>query len=78
MKTPTQNQTVWVTMASSESGDDYGPYVFTHKLTANELEAFWREECPGECEDDDGPGNWGTYLHVSLVERTLITAKRKL
>jgi hypothetical protein len=64
---------VWVTWAHSESGDDYGPCVLAKKPTKKKLEAFWREYAPGDFSDEnDGPGNWGSWLYVSLEERTVI------
>jgi hypothetical protein len=62
---------VWVVTAKSESSDDYGPWVFAKKPTDEELKAFCEKECPGEFEccdgedEMDGPGEWGSYLHIS-------------
>lgn len=63
---------VWVVTAKSESGDEYGPWIFAHKPTDEELFQVSKERCPGEFEDfsdneeePDGPGSWGSYLHVS-------------
>lgn len=57
---------VWVLLAKSESGDDYGPWVFLSKPTKTKLRAFLKKECPGEFEDGPGPGEWGSYLHISV------------
>lgn len=56
---------IWVLTASSESGDDYGPWLFDFKPTDRELEMFLREEAPGEWEDE-GPGFKGSYLFPKL------------
>jgi hypothetical protein len=65
---------VWVVTAKSESSDEYGPWVFEREPTDEQLEAFCRKECPQEfgiyesdeddLEENDGPGDWGSYLHV--------------
>lgn len=61
---------VWVVTAMSESSDHYGPWVFAKKPTDEQLKEFCKENCPGEfdcCDGEDemdGPGNWGSYLHV--------------
>jgi hypothetical protein len=67
--------TVWVTWAESESGDDYGRYVLAHEPSNKELEEFWRERAESEfpVEDDEGeldegPGDWGSWLHVRVEE----------
>lgn len=55
---------VWVVTVQSESGDDYGPYVFAEKPTRKTLKALVRSiEVDGEC--GDGPGDFGSYLHLS-------------
>jgi len=69
---------VWVVTAKSESSDDYGPWIFAKKPTDEELKRFCQEECSGEFVDDDnldedpgnGPGTWGSYLHVSGPTKT--------
>lgn len=67
---------VWVVTAKSESSDDYGPWVFAKKPTDDELKKFCQEQCPGEFEDcgdesdPDGPGEWGSYLHVTGPVKT--------
>ena len=60
----------YVVTCKSESGDSYGPYLFATEPTDEKLEAFFREECPCEFEEGDGPGDWGSYLyvHVNKVE----------
>ena len=58
---------VWVVSAKSESGDDYGPWVFKTPPSTEKLEAFLREECSGdfpEPDEDEGPGDYGSYIHV--------------
>lgn len=55
---------VWVVTAKSESGDDYGPWVFSSRPTEATLKKLVRAQ--GEDgEDCDGPGVFGSYLHLS-------------
>jgi hypothetical protein len=66
--------TVWVTWAKSESGDDYGPFVLAKEPSDEELRDFWELNCSEfPYEDDDGeivegPGDWGSWIHVNLEE----------
>lgn len=69
---------IWSVTVSSESSDYYGPFLFDRELTDKQLEAFLRQECPGEWPDADadyyeeiegdgdvdGPGFAGSYLHI--------------
>lgn len=58
-----RKEKVWVVTAKSESGDDYGPWVFSEKPTEARLKRLVRTQ--GEDgEDCDGPGDFGSYLHV--------------
>ena len=62
---------VTVIIGKSESGDDYGPWVFYNTPSEKELEVFLREECVGEFpeeNEDEGPGIFGSYLYVSIHE----------
>lgn len=69
---------VWVVNANSESGDDYGPYLFDKKPTDKELETFMKDYWPDEFpEEKDGPGKWGSYLYISLVESEIKTPSKK-
>lgn len=64
---------VYITTATSKSGDDYGPITLIKKPSDKELEKIWRQAAPQEfVEESDGPGNWGSYLHVELVESEVI------
>lgn len=56
---------VWAVTAQSESGDDYGVWLFKTKPTKERLEAEARKRAPGEFEDGGGPGDFGSYLHLS-------------
>lgn len=56
---------VWAVTAQSESGDDYGVWLFKNKPTQKRLEEEARKRAPGEFEEEDGPGSFGSYLHVS-------------
>lgn len=55
--------TVWCVTGHSESGDDYGPWLFNKKPTQKQLKKLLKEDCPGEW--DDGPGAFGSYVHLS-------------
>lgn len=58
-------KSVWVIFMKSESGDNYGPYVFDKEPTDDQLKDFLKEHCPGDFDDDeDGPGVFGSYLHI--------------
>lgn len=59
---------VWILTAKSESGDDYGPWVFRKPPTNAEITKFLLKRVPSEFEGGDGPGHAGSYLHVTLVE----------
>ena len=70
------NKVVTVITAKSESCDDYGPWVFETRPTDEQLEAFLREHAAGEFEENedgefDGPGIFGSYLHVEIHERNV-------
>lgn len=71
--------TIFCLTATSESGDDYGPFLFNKKPTDTQLEYWLREFCPGEFDDadaeneeDSGPGVFGSYLHINLSEAEMI------
>lgn len=64
---------VYVTTAKSESGDDYGPFVFSAAPSMAQVEAFWRKEAPQEfTEENDGPSDWGSYLTHYIAEVDLL------
>lgn len=66
---------VVVVTAHSESGDDYGPWVFDQKLSSRQLEQFLREMAEGDFPEEgeeDGPGDFGSYLFVTISETTVI------
>lgn len=57
----------WVSVftAKSESGDEYGPWVFHRTPTDKQLVEFLKKECPGEFDvEEPGPGAFGSYLHL--------------
>ncbi len=65
-----QMKTVWCVLGHSESGDDYGPWLFNKKPTPEQLEALLKEECAGEFEEEEdgtyeGPGDFGGYVHLT-------------
>lgn len=73
-----QEKYIWSVSAESESGDDYGTFLFDKKPTDKQLEEFFRKQCSQEFNSDDpnddieGPGNWNSYLHVSLPKKLKI------
>lgn len=62
---------VIVVTGKSESGDNYGPWVFDKKPSGRQLHLFLKEnvssEFPGEG-SEDGPGVYGSYLHIDIYE----------
>ena len=68
------NKLITVVLVKGESGDDYGPYLFSKKPTDKYLKEFLRKECPDEfcCEGDCGPGKWGSYLDIEIKECELL------
>lgn len=62
-------------MVDTESCDHYGPYVFLKKQSDDELKKFCVEKFPGEfevMEDEQGPGDWGSYLYIKQHECEII------
>ena len=61
-----KKQHVYVVVATSESGDHYGPWCFSTCPTEEQLKSFLADvfKDSGEFDTTDGPGTWGTYLHV--------------
>lgn len=67
------NKKVVVITAQSESCDTYGPWLFDSRPSDEELEVFLKKNAPGEFEDEnDGPGIFGSYLHINIVEREIL------
>lgn len=68
MTTPSKNTTlpdqIWVVTGVSESSDHSGPSVFDHKPTEKELKKFITDT--GEDLDVGGPGDFGSYLYLSV------------
>ena len=59
---------IWSVTGESESGDDYGPFLFTKKPTEKQLELMLRADYDYEFpdpEDGEGPGSFGSYIHLS-------------
>lgn len=56
---------VWVVSGHSESGDDYGPYVFSKKPSKKALRDL-AYSWDGDEEGDNGPGDYGSYVHLSV------------
>lgn len=55
---------VFVLTGHSESGDDYGPLVFSLKPKKKQLREI-AHDWDGD-ENEDGPGNFGSYVYLSL------------
>jgi len=59
---------IWSVTGESESGDDYGPWLFNKKPTDKQLELMLRTDYDYEfpdAEDGEGPGSYGSYIHLS-------------
>lgn len=69
--------TVCVITGHSESGDDYGPWVFDKKPSDEFLKKILAEYAPGEYppNEDDGPGIFGSELHLHFHTCTIDKAK---
>lgn len=63
--------TVYVITGKSESGDNYGPIVATNKPSEKYLKKL-TYEWDGIPEEENGPGNYGSYVHLE-VNKTKIT-----
>lgn len=75
MKTTKKTLYVWMTRGESESGDNYGPFLFSKKLTAAQLKKFWLDMLEGgdyDSEDPSGPGRWGSYVYISDPEKIAV------
>lgn len=63
---------VVVVTGHSESGDDYGPWVFDKKPDDEFMKAFLKEYAAGDWDDDeDGPGHYGSYVHLRFSTCTI-------
>lgn len=75
---------IWILSISSESGDDFGPFLFRKKPSNQELLDFLRTISPDDCVDEeyevievydaasDGrPGFSGTYLYIEWSKDTI-------
>lgn len=60
-------KTVWIVTGKSESGDDYGVYVFGKKPTERQL----KDICENDAGEWDGPGYLGSYIHLTISEETV-------
>jgi hypothetical protein len=61
---------IYEVRVKSESGDDYGSFLFDGKPNDDQLEKVLRENCPGEWDgaedpDEHGPGFRGSYLWIT-------------
>ena len=55
---------VWIITAKSESGDEYGPEVYSKKPSEQEKKDFIIET--GEAIDNNGPGNYDSYVYLTI------------
>lgn len=68
----------WTATITSESGDDYGAFIFKEKPSKEKLKKWLAEEFPGDADPDEyegkekGPGIFGTYLYVEWNESEVI------
>jgi hypothetical protein len=60
---------VYVVSGRSESGDDFGPFVFRKRPTDAEKKKLIHERM--DWSEDDGPGDYGSYTYLS-VTKTLV------
>lgn len=64
-------QTVWVATGTTESGDDWGPYVFDYEPTLEEVTAVLKEDMPYEFEDEEYPtANPRRALPTTIITRS--------
>jgi hypothetical protein len=74
---------VVVVTGRSESGDDYGPWVFDKRPSEKFMEAFLREYSPCEFLDDEdyenyedeGPGDFGSTVYLTYNECIILNHK---
>lgn len=59
------HQKVWVITADSESGDDYGPYLFSKKPSKKDEEEIVKLL---DYEDGNGPGDYGSFVYLKVDE----------
>ena len=58
---------IWYIDATSESGDKAGPFFFNHPPTEDEqIEVI---ESMGENINEDGPGDFGSYVYLTIGSR---------
>ena len=71
-------KTIWIITGVSESTDHFGPDVFDHKPSKEEI-SEWCHNCDGKgthWDDDlssyeDGPGFDGSYVYPEVNEREI-------
>ncbi len=57
---------IWMVSGTSESGDFFGPLLFDSApsdKTLKDLCYKWDGD-----EDEDGPGDYGSYIHLSILK----------
>ncbi len=73
---------IWAVTGHSESGDDYGPELFSVKPSETILKKL-AHSWDGVWEDDDetyeeGPGSYGSYVALELTPCYLDSFKQEL
>lgn len=66
---------VWVVVGKSESGDDFGPYVFSKKPTAKQIKKLCLDADSDE--ELDGPGYAGSYVYPEVYSCVVDTDECK-
>lgn len=64
-----ESKKIWVVSGKSESGDDYGPIAYSSKPSSKTLKKLVEE---WDAEDWDGPGDFGSYVHLTIDEVEII------
>jgi len=71
MKKNIELKKVYVVCVNSESGDEYGPFVFEKKPTDLFLKKFLKKECPDEFYSNNC-GAWGSALHYEIKDCNIL------
>ncbi len=56
---------MWIVTATSESGDDYGPFIYRNEPNEEQLTKLVKELDWG---GGNGPGYAGSYVHLSVAK----------
>jgi hypothetical protein len=69
---------LWVVTINSESGDDYGAFLFKKKPSDKQFKQWLIDNFPCDADPDEypgkpkGPGIWGTYLYWEWNQQEVI------